>query len=81
MALLALLRSQVHETLFAFAGPTSSDEDREDVEPIVFDALVVAAFHGDLPFDRCVRLPRSVPTRSDRLVAVCHLCVEIAQSA
>ena len=92
MASSPVSRRQVRETLFALAGvafdpssePESEDEQDEQDEPIVVEALLVSALHGGLrnspPFDRCFRMPYDVLTRSDRLVAASHLCVEIAQS-
>jgi hypothetical protein len=89
MASSPISRRQVRETLFALAGlafesSSDSEDDIEHEEPIVVEALLVSALHGGLrslpPFIRCVRMPHSVTTRSDRLVAASHLCVEIAQS-
>jgi hypothetical protein len=82
MALTYVPRSSTPAALISLVSElsSSSESEVEQEEPIVIEALLVAAHHGDLPFIRCVRKPRSTVTRADRLVAVCHICVEIAQS-
>jgi hypothetical protein len=89
MAMSPVSRRQVRETLFALAGlplESSSDSDAEVAhdEPIVVEALLLAALNGGLrslpPLIRCIRFPYAVHTRSDQLAAASHLCIEIAQS-
>ncbi len=76
MALAYVPRSSTPAALISLVSElsSSSESEVEQEEPIVIEALLVAAHHGDLPFIRCVRKPRSTITRADRLVAVCHMC-------
>jgi len=81
-------RRQLREALLTLSGislESESDTESEanQEEPILVEALLVSALQGELqlpPFGRCRRKPYSLRSRTDRLAAASHLCVEVAQS-